>query len=380
MNRIIGLMSGTSCDGLDICCCDIEGSFTGTKVNIIAFESFNYDAGLRKQLQKLTSGNVNVSEIARANVYLAREFSKYCNEFIRKYELNKTIDLIVSHGQTIFHDTTNNDNDFYPPCTLQIGDGDYISYLTGIPVLSDIRMKDMAAGGQGAPMVVYADYVLFNSKKENVGLQNIGGIGNVTLMEANSSVDEIISFDTGPGNVLIDWACNEYFEKSYDDSGKIAASGLINSKLLDFLWLIEKDYFNILPPKSTGKEVRYNETYFKQIKEFIQKEDIKRNDVINTITRFTSETMVKSYEKTGRIPDVLYVSGGGAKNKTLLIMINSQLKDTKVKTLSTLWQDAKEAIAFGIIGNEYIHGHFSNVKNATGAENEVILGKYSLPK
>ncbi|MFO7882948.1 MAG: anhydro-N-acetylmuramic acid kinase [Kosmotogaceae bacterium] len=379
MNRIIGLMSGTSCDGLDICCCDIQGSFTQTKLEIKAFESFSYDSRLREQLRKLTSGNVNVSKIARANVYLAKVFASYFNSFISKNELGKTIDLIVSHGQTIFHDTNKKNDEFYPSCTLQIGDGDYVSYLTGVPVLSDVRMKDMAAGGQGAPMVVYADYVLFNSKEENVGLQNIGGIGNVTLMKANSSIDEVISFDTGPGNVLIDMACNEFFGKSYDDNGNIANSGSLNTKLMEYLWDLERDYFEMPPPKSTGKEIRYNESYFKKIKKFVQRKSINKNDVVATITRFASETIVGSYKKIGEIPDIVYVSGGGAKNKTLLSMIESQLKVTKVETMSPLWQDAKEAAAFAIIGNEYLNGHFSNVKSATGAEKKVILGKYSLP-
>lgn len=379
MNRIIGLMSGTSCDGLDICCCDIHGSFTETKLELKAFESFSYDLSLREKLRELTSGKVNVSEIARANVYLAKVFARYCNEFISRNHLNKTIDLIVSHGQTIFHDTNRRNDEFYPQCTLQIGDGDYISYLTGIPTLSDIRMKDMASGGQGAPMVVYADYVLFSSKEENVGLQNIGGIGNVTLIRANTQIDDVISFDTGPGNVLIDMACDEFFRKSYDENGKIASTGLVNMKLKDYLWTLERDYFKMSPPKSTGKEIRYNKTYFNKIKEFVQTESIEKGDVVATVTRFTSETMVKSYEKTGKVPDILYVSGGGAKNKTLLSMIDEQLKSTKVKALSPLWQDAKEAAAFAIIGNEYLKGHFSNVKNATGAESDVILGKYSLP-
>ncbi len=378
MKRIIGIMSGTSCDGLDIVYCELEGNYINTKIKRHLFESHAYDKALSEKLKILTSGKATVAQIARANVYIAQIHSQLINQFIQKNAI-KGLDLIVSHGQTVFHDTNESEDPFSPKCTLQIGDGDYISHLTGYPVLSDLRMKDMAAGGQGAPLVVYTDYTLFSSKEESVGLQNIGGIGNVSIIGKDSKPDDILAFDTGPGNILINKACEHYLDVPYDKDGEHSKNGTVIPDLLDYLWELEQDYFNLTPPKSTGREIRYNDNYFGKILEYANESDFMREDIIRSIVEFSAQTMVQSYRKHAYEPDTLIVSGGGSKNPTLMEAIKHNLIHAKLQIMGESLNDAKEAIAFALMGNEYLNDHFSNIKSATGAEQAVRMGKLSVP-
>jgi len=375
MKRIIGMMSGTSRDGLDIVCCELENNFTDTELKIVKFDSFEYPNEMAKKLKLLTSGEASVADIAYANVELAEEFAKSVNRFIEQYGLEDSIDLIVSHGQTVFHDTEKGDKH----CTLQIGDGDYIAYLTGIPVLSDLRMKDMAAGGQGAPLVVYTDYILFSSDTESVAMQNIGGIGNVTFMEKGTTLDRVKAFDTGPGNVLINWGCWEFFGEPYDKDGKLSEKGDVIPDLLKGLWEIERDYFIRKPPKTTGSEIRYNQVYFSRILELVNGRDFKLHDIVRTLLEFTVETIAESYSEHIKEPDILYVTGGGALNPVIMSELRKKLPMTNIKLPNDIWITGKEAVAFAVMGNEYLHRHFSNASNATGAERDVILGKFSVP-
>lgn len=378
MKKIIGTMSGTSCDGLDIVYCEVEGNYTNTNLIRHLFEYQAYDEELSEQLKRLTSGNATVSEIARANVYLAEIQAEMINLFIQKNHI-QDIDLIVSHGQTVFHDTNEQNNKFAPKCTLQIGDGDYISYLTGIPVLSDLRMKDMAAGGQGAPVVVYTDYILFSSPEDSVGLQNIGGIGNISIIQKASQPDKILAFDTGPGNILINKACESYLGIGFDKNGEYSKNGTVIPELLSYLWKIEEDYFKLPPPKSTGREIRYNDDYFEKIITYTHETAYKIEDILKTIVEFTAQTMVQSYRKYACEPDVLIISGGGSKNPTLIEAIKHNLIHSQLKIMDESINDAKEAIAFALMGNEYLNNHFANIKSATGAVKNVKMGKLSTP-
>src|SRR6056297_302902 len=378
MKRIIGTMSGTSCDGLDIAYCEIDGNYTDTKLIRHLFDSLPYKGELAKKLKILTSGKAQVDDIAKANVYLAQIHSELINKFITKNNI-KDVDLIVSHGQTVFHDTGEQKDIFSPKCTLQIGDGDYIACLTGIPVLSDLRMKDMAVGGQGAPLVVYTDYILFSSKEESVGLQNIGGIGNISIIDKASDPDDIQAFDTGPGNILINKACEHYLGLDYDKNGEYSKKGTVIPELLEYLWKIEEDYFNMPPPKSTGREIRYNDLYFQKIINYTAEFDYKIEDILKTFVEFTAQTMVHSYRKYAFEPDSLIISGGGTKNPTLIEAIEHNLIHSQLKLMDDSINDAKEAIAFALMGNEYLNHHFANIKSATGAVRNVQMGKLSIP-
>ncbi|HPF16556.1 MAG TPA: anhydro-N-acetylmuramic acid kinase [Thermotogota bacterium] len=378
MKKIIATMSGTSCDGLDIVYCEIEGSYTDTNLVRHLFTYQPYGDEMSEKLKMLTSGKATVGEIARANVYLAQIQAQLINRFIQENHL-EDVELIVSHGQTVFHDTNPSDDSLMPKCTLQIGDGDYISCLTGIPVLSDLRMKDMAVGGQGAPLVVYTDYILFSSDEESVGLQNIGGIGNITIIRKDSGPDEIIAFDTGPGNILINQACEHYLGVAYDQNGQYSKNGTVVPLLLSFLWEIEEDYFTVTPPKSTGREIRYHQAYFKKIVDFSKENGFAVEDILKTVVEFTAQTMVQSYKQHAFEPDRLIVSGGGSKNPTLIEAIKHNLIHSRLTIMDESLNDAKEAIAFALMGNEYLNQHYANIKSATGACRSVRLGKLSIP-
>lgn len=378
MHKIIGVMSGTSCDGLNIVYCEIDGSYKNIKVNPLLFEEIPFEASLKNYLQFLTSGKIQVEDVAKANFYLGKVFGKMIKDFILKNNLSE-IDLIVSHGQTVYHTTSFGQNPYDIPCTLQIADGDIISYITGFNVLSDIRIKDMAAGGQGAPMVSYADYVIYTDDEKNTALQNIGGIGNVTYIAKKTDLDSVLAFDTGPGNVLIDWCCKEYFQIEYDKDGYYSKKGRIIDTLIDGLWKIEEGYFLTPPPKTTGKETGYNSDYFNKIKEIIEYNDINRNDILRSIVRFTAQTITKSYEKYLGSVEKIIISGGGSENKTLVGDIKELIGNKEYQIPPKIWNVGKESIAFAIIGQEYLNKHFSNVPTATGASRAVIQGKLSLP-
>ncbi len=371
-------MSGTSCDGLDVVYCEIENNYDEITVNPIFFEAYQYDEDLRSHLLHLTSGKINVAEVSHANFYLAERFSDFILDFIEKYELKDKVDLIVSHGQTIYHDPYG-DGKKNVPCTLQIGDGDIISVRTGVKVLSDLRIKDMAVGGQGAPLVVYSDFVIFNENNKSVALQNIGGIGNVTFIPENNDINCVKAFDTGPGNVLIDMSAKELFSQNFDLEGSLSAKGKKNEKFFNSLISLEEDYFEMIPPKSTGKEMRYNGEYFQEILKLGEKFEVERHDFLRTVVDFTAWTIYKSYEKYLGNIDILYITGGGALNKTLVSEIKENIVGAEVRLLDTKWTEAKEAIAFAVMGNEYLNNHFCNVKSSTGASKSVTLGKLSIP-
>jgi anhydro-N-acetylmuramic acid kinase len=237
----------------------------------------------------------------------------------------------------------------------------------------------MAAGGQGAPMVSYADYVIYTEDDKNTALQNIGGIGNVTYIPKNSELNSIIAFDTGPGNVLIDWCCREYFGVEYDKNGDYSKKGKINESFIKELWNLENDYFLAPPPKTTGKEIRYNSAYLNKIKEIIEYNSISRDDALRSIVRFTALTITESYKKYLKSIEKIIISGGGSENKTLVEDIKNLTENKEYYIPPKIWNVGKESIAFAIIGQEYLSMHFSNVPTATGASRSVIQGKLSLP-
>jgi anhydro-N-acetylmuramic acid kinase len=379
VKRIIGAMSGTSCDGLDIASCLFEGNGRNTVLKVEAVENVAYSPEQREWLYQLTSGKISVSDVACANFYLGRLFGTIINDFIKKNSLEGVIDLIVSHGQTVFHKPMSGDSPYEPACTLQIGDGDIIARYAGYPVLSDVRIKDMAYGGQGAPMVVWADYVLFSVPGKNVAMQNIGGIGNVTFLPADGSLDHIQAFDTGPGNVLIDAACRKYFSYPFDEDGKYSKTGNVHPDLLHKLQVIETEYVDIKPPKSTGKEIRYHKAYQEKIAEAVSETQCSSQDCIRTLVELTVWTIEENYHRYLNPVDKIVVTGGGAFNPVLIKSLKHTFPDTEIHVPESEWTKFKEAIAFAVIGNEYLNQHFANVPSATGSIKAVKLGKLCLP-
>lgn len=370
----VGLMSGTSLDGIDAALVEIQGHGKDTKVNLIGFETLSIPDNIKKEIKKAClEGESSVDLICSLNFKMGYLFAnavkKVCE--YNNFPLEK-LDYIASHGQTIYH--IPKDNGILKKSTFQIGEAAVIAYETNTKVVSNFRVMDMAADGEGAPLVPYSEYILYGGNGESVALQNIGGIGNVTFIPGNGREEEIFAFDTGPGNMIIDEACQRLFDKPYDANGEIAAKGSINNEMLQDL--MKHDYINKVPPKTTGREV-FGEEYTKDILE--KYKYVKKEDFLATVTMFTAKTISENYKRfilSKYSLDKIIIGGGGAHNKTLLKFISNELEGIKVCTQDEIGfsSDAKEAVAFVILGNETLHGAASNVISATGAKKRVILG------
>jgi anhydro-N-acetylmuramic acid kinase len=372
--KAIGLMSGTSLDGLDIALCEIEGSYVGTKVQLLAYKEKKITAEMKEKIQRACSVPYsNVELICSLNFEIGQFFGTAVNEFLAEQKINpEEISFIASHGQTIFHIPA--DHDDLSHSTLQIGEPAVIAYLTGIQVISDFRSMDMAAGGQGAPLVPYADYILYRSHDVNRVLLNIGGISNVTYMKKDAREEDILAFDTGPGNMMIDELMRIYFHCEYDRNGDTAKRGTVIPELLD--QLMKMPYILEQPPKSTGREM-FGRQLVQKITVFYP--DARPEDLITTLTEYTALSIAENIhtflDPQGKVEELI-VSGGGAHNQYLLSRIEHALQGCRVMTQEEIGysSDAKEAVAFVILGNETMHGHYANMISATGAHEKVVLG------
>lgn len=373
MVKAIGLMSGTSLDGVDVALVNISGSYTTTKVEVIDFQTYDIPPSLKEKIKsQIHPDKTDTKLLTSINFEIAEVFADSVMKIIKKNELkSEDIEFIASHGQTIYHIPDKSEN--LSPSTLQLGDGSVIANLTNIKTIFNFRTADMAVGGQGAPLVPYVDYVLFNSKEKTRIMLNIGGISNITYLKQNGSIDDVIAFDTGPGNMIINYFMEKLYQKPYDDQGKVARTGDIVKEL--FAELLDDEYISLKPPKSTGREKYGNHFAEKLLNKY---NDYKNEDLIRTVTEFTAITIAKNI-KALNIEGYIEVlaSGGGAYNLFLLERLQSYLENSKVLTTNDFGMDIdqKEAIAFAILGNETNLGNFSNVKSATGAKKDVILGQ-----
>lgn len=375
MKYAIGLMSGTSFDGLDIALVKIQNHSEKTKVNLIKFKSISYSEQMRKKLFAACNNKMSIRDLCSFNFEIATFYANKINEFLLKLKIkNSEICFIGSHGQTIYH-LIDPKNDEYQS-TLQLGDGSVIANLTKITVVSDFRPADIANGGQGAPIVPYSEYILYKNLAKNVIMQNIGGISNATIL--NKDINKIIAFDNGPGNMIIDYFTNKFFGKKFDRDGKIASQGKINLDLIKFL---ETDsYYKKKPPKTTGRE-KFNTTFFRKIIDnFKLLSDI---DLLRSLTYFSAKKIIDSYQDFILKKDENYlaiIAGGGALN-TLLVsdLRNIAPKNLEIKIASELAinPEAKEAIAMAILANQTLNQKNSNIPSATGAHKKAILGKIS---
>lgn len=370
---IVGIMSGTSLDGIDAALVKIDGYGENTKVDLIKYIKKDMPEDIKEEIMNCCEVNrSDVRTICSLNFKLGYIFADAAKEVCKEANFSmNNLDLIGCHGQTIYHIPKGYDC-FYKS-TLQIGEPAVIAYETKTKVVSNFRTMDMAAGGQGAPLVPYTEYILYRSNKNRL-LQNIGGIGNVTVLPGNCTVDDIYAFDTGPGNMIIDEVVRELKGIPYDKNGEIAAKGKLNEKLIDELMSIE--YINKIPPKTTGRELFGKEFVHELIKRW---KGIKDEDLIYTVTMFTAKSICENYKRfifpNLKIEEVI-LGGGGSYNNTLVNMIKELLTDCKVMIQEDLGysSDAKEAIAFAILANETVNNNFGNVTRATGANNKVILG------
>lgn len=374
--RVAGLMSGTSADGVDVAIVDIAGK----AVEVVAFGTECYSPELREAIFRLfRPDSSHVDGICHMNFVLGEVFAAALINLARKKRVPlKTIDLIGSHGQTIYHIPQGRPfGKTKVRSTLQIGEPSVIAERTGITTVADFRPRDIAAGGEGAPLVPYADWVLFADRRKTRAVQNIGGIANVTYLPAGRDVNQVVAFDTGPGNMIIDrvvWLATGG-KARYDAGGQMAAAGTVNERLLREL--MRHKYLRRTPPKTTGREdfgIQFTDDMYRRALRW----RVEPLDILATVTAFTALTIADAYRRyLPRPVDEAILCGGGAWNETLLWMLRAGLHPTKVSLMDEygISADAKEAVSFAILAYETIHGQPNNVLSATGAKRPVVLGK-----
>lgn len=370
----VGLMSGTSLDGVDAALVEITGCGIETRVRLLAFLTLEMPEDIKEEIRRECKIETSSSQgICSLNFKLGKVLSKAVGEVCKKAGFcSNNLDFVASHGQTIYH--IPREKDGLCASTLQIGEPSVIAFEHKVKVVSNFRVMDMAAGGEGAPLVPYTEFLLYRNEEESIALQNIGGIGNVTVLKGGCTMDQVYAFDTGPGNMMIDEACRMFFQKQYDQEGRLAAQGTVNEILLG--QLMSHPYFQKEIPKTTGREM-FGEEYVKKIVDAYP--HIKPYDFIATFTMFTAKSIEDSYRKhifPKHTLHKVWVGGGGVHNKVLMSHLKSLLPEIKIGSQEEAGysSDAKEAIAFAVLGNETLHQRPSNVPNATGAKAYVILG------
>jgi anhydro-N-acetylmuramic acid kinase len=350
------------------------------EVEVLAFDAFPYSTGLRRSILELCKLKpCRVADICHLNFVLGEVFAQSIIRLCRNTGIDiNTIDLLGSHGQTIWHSPKGRRfGGRIVRSTLQIGEPSVIAQRTGITTVADFRPRDMAANGQGAPLVPFADYVLFRDRRRTRAVQNIGGIANVTYLPADCRLENIIAFDTGPGNMIIDGLVSLISggRQKFDRAGRLAGRGTVHEALLKDM--LRHPFLRRRPPKSTGRE-EFGQQYFSSLYRRMTKKSLSGEDMIATATAFTAATIVQAYQRfLPEMPDEVILCGGGARNRTLVEMLRQRLEATKILMSDDLGIscDAKEAVSFAILAHATVKGVANNVPGATGAKQPLVLGK-----
>lgn len=380
---IIGLMSGTSLDGLDVALCRFTGSGPETRIELVQFETYPYETRFKEEIRSVFSKKtVDLEKLCLLNGWVAQQHAAIILGFLRKWKVNpEEVDLLASHGQTIYHaPKLQHQQSGFGNATLQIGDGDQLAVSTGIITLSDFRQKHIAAGGEGAPLAVYGDYFIFSKKGENRIMLNIGGIANFTYLPADLDAAKIFSTDTGPGNTLMDAYVQQHFQLPYDKDAAVAKKGTVHEALL--AELLKNAFFDKGFPKTTGPEL-FNLAYLE--KAIIQAgiAEISHPDVMATLNRFSAVSIVSAMKRTLDADKsfTIYTSGGGMHNPLLMQHIQELLPGYTFYTTDALQinPDAKEALLFAVLANESVAGGNTAIGNGTSDIPSVSMGKISLP-
>jgi anhydro-N-acetylmuramic acid kinase len=378
---VAGVMSGTSADGIDVAAVRIAPGKLRPTLTLLAHQHFAYPAALRRSvLAAMNAESTSTAELARLNWRLGLAYAEAVNETRKKYKLR--LDLVGCHGQTLYHQARAAQyagRKF--ACTWQAGEAQAIAAELGVPVVSNFRPADMLAGGQGAPLVPLLDYVLFADAKRGRVLQNIGGIANMTVLPSKSLRHEVVAFDTGPGNMVIDWLAQKLFDKPFDRNGALAARGAVVEPVLKEA--LRHPYFKMRPPKTAGRE-QFGRAYAADFLGKCLAQSRSLNDALATATALTAESIARSYARDveprmkGHAVDVI-VSGGGARNRTLMKMLAARLEPLRCTLRDSdafgLPAEAKEAAAFALLAWQTWHRLPGNVPSATGAKRAMILGQ-----
>lgn len=379
--RVVGLISGTSADGVSTAVTEITGSGVDTKLRVVGFRTYQYPKELREAVFDLFSPETStVDKVCEMNFVLGEFFAECAVRVVDECGLSlDEIDLIGSHGQTIHHLPRPRDAFGYRTrSTLQIGEAAVIAGRTGVPTVADFRKADVAAGGEGAPLTPYLDYVLHRHPTKSRILQNIGGIANLTYIQAGATIDDVVAFDTGPGNMVIDAVVRHHTRGrlGYDEGGRIASKGAVDVGLLGEL--LEHPYFDRPPPKTTGRE-EFGDAFAETVIRRAEELGIGFEGLVATAAALTAESIAGAYERllsTGCAIDEVYVSGGGARNRFIMEALSARLDPVPVLEYEELGipGEAKEAVLMAILANEHVCGNPSNIPRATGARRAVVLG------
>lgn len=390
--RIIGLMSGTSLDGLDVALCRIANSGPDTRVVIEHFATVPYNDVIKEAIRAVfAKRQIDFEQLCLLNAYIGRLHGQLILDCLQIWGVNtQTVDTVASHGQTVYHaPKSQHRHHNFPNATLQIGDGDHIAAITGLITLSDFRQKHVAHGGEGAPLAVYGDYFMFSKKGENRILLNMGGIANFTYLPANGDASNVFTTDTGPGNTLLDAYARKFLNKPFDEDGKLAAQGEMNPALLTALKT--NPFFDAPFPKTTGPEV-FNVDYVTQAQASSKTEQLTDANLMATLVQFSADTIAEAIQRILHSPKSdrtsadevetfhVYMSGGGMHNPQLTGAIQAKLLGCQFSRTDELGisGDAKEAVLFAVLANESLAGGITSFGDRQGVPT-VSMGKVSFP-
>ena len=384
---VAGVMSGTSADGINVALVRFASSQTGRAKDpslhsfaLLAHSEFPFPARVRRTiLQAMNSERARVADLARLNFFLGELYAEAVAKTARKHRVR--LDLVGCHGQTLYH------QGIAAPflgrklaVTWQTGEGAVVAARLGVPVVSDFRPADMAAGGKGAPLVPFLDYVLYRHERVGRIAQNIGGIANLTAIPAGANSERVVAFDTGPGNMVIDALMQKLFRRPYDRGGKAAAVGQVREDVVEKL--LRAPFFRQQPPRTAGRE-EFGREYVRRFLQLCR--GAKKADVVATATALTARSIADAVRrfvvrKRGDYREMI-VSGGGAKNPALMAMLRNEMSALGIELRFSdefgVPTEAKEAVAFAVLAHETWHQRPSNVPSATGARRAVVLGKIS---
>jgi len=382
---VAGIMSGTSADGIDVALVRIAPQKQHAKLTLLAHESFTFPGALRSAvLQAMNAAATSTAELARLHWRLGLAYAETVKTTLERHAIQ--LDLIGCHGQTLYHQPR---AEVYAgrrfACTWQLGEAAAIAAVAGVPVVSNFRPADIIAGGQGAPLVPLLDYMLFANLKRGRVLQNIGGIANLTAIPAAATADQVMAFDTGPGNMVIDALAQKLFGRRFDPNGRFAARGKVLEPVLKKA--LGNPYFKLKPPRTAGRE-QFGREYAASFLADCKRNSNRPEDALATATALTAESIAQSYKtlvrrrmKSARIDFI--VSGGGASNKTLMAMLAERLEPMGCKLAASgdfgVPVEAKEAMAFALLAWQTWHHLPGNVPRATGASRPAILGQLTYP-
>jgi anhydro-N-acetylmuramic acid kinase len=383
---VAGVMSGTSADGIDVALVRMSKR-RGTSFELLGHAEYPYPDKVRAAvLAAMNASQASVADLSRLNFLLGELYSDAVLATQRQFRVK--VDLVGCHGQTLYHQ---GEAQRFLGCkiaaTWQTGESAIIAARVGAPVVSDFRPADMAAGGKGAPLVPCLDYILFRDARAGRIVQNIGGIANLTAIPANAAANNVFAFDTGPGNMVIDAVTEKLFSKPFDRSGKIAAAGKVSDKVVNEI--LQHSFFRRKPPKTAGREEFGREF----VRDFLRRCKVRpKEDAVATATALTAKSIADAVQRfvvknsnsaRKQAFHEMILSGGGAKNTTLVAMLTSELAPLGLRLRFSdefgLPSAAKEAVAFAVLANETWHRRASNIPSATGAQRAAVLGKLSYP-